>query len=553
LRRLNRIKSSDKTKLHVVGWTEDVARLMQAASLLVTKPGGLTLAEAALCGLPVIMFNGIPGPETVNSERFASMGAGVITHDVSETVSAIENLLRDERMRAAMSSRSRQLARPDAASDVARLALRESDEDVLKSQAVDDCLSKSVEQKVEGRGPLLILSISNGAAHTRAAEVIASAIRAAQPTTEVLVVDVADYMTRIARFTHVTAYLWLVKYAPGLWDRVDRYQKKQTHTSPEWYYRRGVRRLFELARKIEPSVLIATEVGCCEIAALIKRDLLMDGTPLVAVNLDHDAERAWVRSEVNLYCASTERVRDELVAHGALPERIRVWGVPVEPEFRLHSRREEERAEVCRWLRLAPQLPLILVAGGSCGLGRIEEIVGRLLKLQRPRLQVVALTGRNEHLRRRLNRLTPDHFGQRLRVLGWTGDVARLMHAADLLVSKFGNTFVEAIAAELPLIGLEPPPGSERVQYRLLEEWGTGRAVRDIDELAEVVAELLNNRERLNAMRRRAREHNQRDAGALIAEWVLRHNEKENFVSEQLPSMIGSQSVMSEELIESRL
>ncbi|PYS51246.1 MAG: hypothetical protein DMF68_05095 [Acidobacteria bacterium] len=412
---------------------------------------------------------------------------------------------------------------------------------------------KSVEQKVEGRGPVLILSISNGAAHTRAAEVIASAIRARRSSTEVLVVNVADYMTRVARFTHVTAYLWLVKYAPAVWERMDRYQKKQPHTSPEWYYRRGLRRLFELARTLKPSALIATEVGCCEIAALIKRDTLPDATPLVAVNLDHDAERAWVQGEVNLYCASTERVRDELVAHGALPERIRVWGVPVEPEFRLHSRREEEHVEVCRWLGLAPHLPLILVAGGSCGLGRIEEVVGRLLKLQRPGLQVVALVGRNERLRRRLNRLTLDRFGQRLRVLGWTRDVARLMHAADLLVSKFGNTFVEAMAAELPLIGLEPPPGSERVQYGLLEEWGMGRAVRNLDELVETVSELLNNRERLDAMRRRAREHNQMDAAALIADWALRENEKENYASDLLPSMIGSQSVMSEELIESRL
>ena len=39
-------------------------------------------------------------------------------------------------------------------------------------------------------GPVLILSISNGAGHTRAAEAIASAIRAAQPQTEVGVVDV---------------------------------------------------------------------------------------------------------------------------------------------------------------------------------------------------------------------------------------------------------------------------------------------------------------------------------------------------------------------------
>ncbi|MDQ3817977.1 MAG: hypothetical protein M3362_09820, partial [Acidobacteriota bacterium] len=107
--------------------TDDVAGLMRAASLLITKPGGLTLAEAALCALPVVMFNGIPGPETLNAARFASMGAGVLTRDVSETASAVEKLLRDDGARAAMSRRSKRLARPHAAGDVACLALCETD------------------------------------------------------------------------------------------------------------------------------------------------------------------------------------------------------------------------------------------------------------------------------------------------------------------------------------------------------------------------------------------------------------------------------------------
>lgn len=377
---------------------------------------------------------------------------------------------------------------------------------------------------------MLILTISNGAGHTRAAEAIALAIRAMDADAEVLVVDVADYMTRIARFTHVTAYMWLVRHAPIVWDRMDRYQMKQTHTSPEWYYRRGCRRLFDLARQLRPAVLIATEVGCCEIAALIKRDLALDDVPLVAVNVDYEADRAWVQTEVNLFCVATDRVRDDLIAQGALPERIRVWGVPLEPGFRSHSRRDEERVEVCRWLRLAPQLPLILVTGGGEGLGRIEEITNRLLRLQRPKLQLIVLTGRNERLRGRLQRLTQNGFSQRLRVLGWIDSVVKLMRASDLLVSKLGNTFDEAIAAELPLIALEPPPGSERVQYRLLDEWGVGRAVRTVDQLIETVSYLLlADKRKLDAMRSNARSRRQVDTAMLIARWLS--EQKQDLVS----------------------
>jgi processive 1,2-diacylglycerol beta-glucosyltransferase len=126
-KRLRRIRARDRARLHVLGWTDNVASLMQAASLLVTKPGGLTLAEAARCALPVIMYDGIPGPETLNAERFASMGAGVVTHDVDETASAVENLLLDKQWLAAMAQRAKRLARPDAATAIASLALNDGE------------------------------------------------------------------------------------------------------------------------------------------------------------------------------------------------------------------------------------------------------------------------------------------------------------------------------------------------------------------------------------------------------------------------------------------
>src|SRR5205085_3247845 len=283
-----------------------------------------------------------------------------------------------------------------------------------------DGLSLRVEQTVARANPVLILTISNGAGHIRVAEGIAAAVRAAQPDVPALVVDVADYMTPLARFTHVTAYLWLVKHAPAVWDRIDRYQKQQPHTSPEWFYRRGCRKLFELARRVRPRALVATEVGCCEIAALIKRDLALE-VPLVAASDAPDAERSWVQAEVDLYCFASEQCGAELVTHGAPREQIRIWGPPLTNGFDVPRRREEERAAVCHWLALDPQRPLVVVAGGGEGMGRIEETTARLLQLRPAAAQLVVLTGRNERLKMRCERLATGDDGARLRVLGWAG------------------------------------------------------------------------------------------------------------------------------------
>jgi processive 1,2-diacylglycerol beta-glucosyltransferase len=370
-------------------------------------------------------------------------------------------------------------------------------------------------------GPILILTIANGAGHIRVAEGLASAIRAAQPTSPVMVVDVADYMTRLTHFTHVAAYLWLVKHAPSIWDRIDRYQKKQNHTSPEWYYRRGCNRLFQLARRVRPRALIATEVGCCEIAALLKRDLGLD-VPLVAVNDDYDTDRAWVQPEVNLYCFVMEQLGQELVSKGAPNDRVVIWGASLSEGFEVPLQREQQREEVCNWLSLDPALPLVLIAGGGEGMGLIEETTKRLLNLKQPAPQLVVLTGRNERLRSRCERYAQNGAGERLRVLGWTGpdQMPKLMSAADLMVSKLGSMFNEAIASDLPIIALEPPPGSERVQYRLLEEWKVGCAVRTLDEAVERVESLLAQPYLLDEMREQTRAHCRRFATARIADWL---------------------------------
>jgi processive 1,2-diacylglycerol beta-glucosyltransferase len=96
---------------------------MQAASVLVTKPGGLTTAEAAMCALPLVMFDPIPGPEQRNAERLVQKGAGLLTNNAQEAVLSVLTLLRNPPTLRKMSARAEQLARPDAAATIARLAL----------------------------------------------------------------------------------------------------------------------------------------------------------------------------------------------------------------------------------------------------------------------------------------------------------------------------------------------------------------------------------------------------------------------------------------------
>ncbi len=122
-RKLEGLKVKSPVSLQVLGWSDDVAALMQAASILVTKPGGLTIAEAALCSLPTIFFDPIPGAEFVNARRMVDTGAAIISKGANETASMVVNLLRDEPSRRAMSLKARTIARPNARKEIAQLVL----------------------------------------------------------------------------------------------------------------------------------------------------------------------------------------------------------------------------------------------------------------------------------------------------------------------------------------------------------------------------------------------------------------------------------------------
>ena len=157
-------------------------------------------------------------------------------------------------------------------------------------------------------------------------------------------------------------------------------------------------------------------------------------------------------------------------------------------------------------------------------MGQIEQTTARLLHLDQPALQLVVLTGRNERLKLRCERLAQNGSSGKLRVLGWTEpeQMAQLMSAADLMVSKLGGMFNEAIASELPIVAMEPPPGSERVQYRLLEKWNLGCAVRTVDEVVECVADLIRQLHLLEEMRQQIRAHQTPNVSQRIARWLVR-------------------------------
>jgi processive 1,2-diacylglycerol beta-glucosyltransferase len=61
----------------VLGYTEEIPRLMAASDLLITKPGGLTISEAMAMKLPIAIISPIPGQEERNARYLMNSGMAI--------------------------------------------------------------------------------------------------------------------------------------------------------------------------------------------------------------------------------------------------------------------------------------------------------------------------------------------------------------------------------------------------------------------------------------------------------------------------------------------
>lgn len=108
--------------LTVVGHTDEMAAYMKAADLFITKPGGLSSTEAAVCGTPILHTSPIPGCENYNARYFSQRGMSVFCTSGEETVTAALRLLEDPQSARQMSDCQQRYLEKDSAARICQLA-----------------------------------------------------------------------------------------------------------------------------------------------------------------------------------------------------------------------------------------------------------------------------------------------------------------------------------------------------------------------------------------------------------------------------------------------
>jgi processive 1,2-diacylglycerol beta-glucosyltransferase len=364
---------------------------------------------------------------------------------------------------------------------------------------------------------VLVLTLSFGSGHVRAAQAVAEELNRQVPASNVMVVDALAECRFLFRACYEWPYWLMLRYAPGLWDRFSTARVNQKHagTAPVWAFRMGCPKVFSTIKSFDPDVIVAAEVAACEMAAIARR-LRLTRAPILSVITDYEAEPIWVQPEVEAFTVPDESVRAELVSWGAPANRISICGIPVDPAF--DAMHNPKAARLRHGIN--DNTPMVLLMGGGMGPTRMHQVAEQLAESSTP-MHIVAIAGKDKRALRKLRRLKVK-APVSLRVLGWTDEVAALMQAARLLVTKPGGlTVAEAALCSLPVVFFDPIPGAEFVNARRMVDGGAAVIAQGPRETARAIVSLLRDDESTDAMALRSNKMARPSARREIARLAL--------------------------------
>ena len=368
---------------------------------------------------------------------------------------------------------------------------------------------------------VLILSASAGAGHLRAAEAIERAFAQMGADHQVQNFDTLQLTNPLFRRLYSRAYIEMVNRMPEvlgwLYDRIDkpdyddRFQLAfdKLNTGP----------FIKLLERFQPDITVCTHFLPAEIISWLIGEGRLNTRQAIVVT-DFDVHSQWLCHNYAHYFVALDETRAHLEELGVPADRITISGIPVDPAFAV----SKDKAAMRRKFGLKTEGTVILTSAGGFGVGRIDDMMTSLLRLEHP-ARIVAICGRNEELKARLDTLAatlPSDARVTLKVVGFTTEMDEYMAAADLIVGKPGGlTTSEALARGLVFVVVNPIPGQEeRNADHLLEE---GAAIRcnNLPVLSYKIDKLLEDSARFATMQTNARRMGQPHAAFEIVKKVL--------------------------------
>lgn len=369
---------------------------------------------------------------------------------------------------------------------------------------------------------LLLLMADTGGGHRAAAQALVQALEAAYPgcfapaLCDPLGGPAASWLLR--RLTGL--YGLSIRLAPWTWGAV--YYGSNSRPAMRLLRHillaRADRPIAEAVRHDQPAAIVSLHpiTGAAAVAA--REHAGRPGTPVVTLVTDLvTTHAAWRHGHVDHVVVPSAAIRARFIRDGTSPDRCTEIGVPVASGFRGGPLTAWERAALRRSLGLGGRRFLVVLTGGGEGSGGIARRVAALVR-RFDDVEVVALCGRNQRLKRKLDALAARTADNRLVVRGFVDNMADWLRCADAVVTKAGpGTIAEAACCGVPQVIVSHLPGQEKGNTEFVVGAGAGRRAPTIRRLCAVIEELRRDPAALAAMRAASARLGRPDAADQVA------------------------------------
>lgn len=340
---------------------------------------------------------------------------------------------------------------------------------------------------------ILLVSVSAGSGHVRAAEALRTSGLEKHPDWEIVHIDLMNYVPTAVKKLVVDTYDFMVERAPALYGFFYKKTEERKVQKPEIFKQLNKfasKRFFKYIKDFQPDVIISTYpfIGL----ALSQADKNLKKIPYFVTLTDYGVHNFWISPNVKKYFVGTERMKSYMEALGVSPDQTIVSGIPVHSVF--YEKKTVQNLK--KKFHFSSDLPLILILSGGKGMMKCDVVVEMLLKSidekKIPPCHITTIAGNNEKLRTALEKIAKTRKISHLHVIGWTDEIDEYMRMADVIVTKSGGlTTTECLTVKKPMIVMYPIPGQEEENVHYILDSGSGVVAYSPQDLAFYVDEIL--------------------------------------------------------------
>ena len=120
-KRYKDLKAKGYPNAKILGLVDNMDELMSIADVMVTKPGGISIAEALVMGLPLFFFNAIPGQEEGNIQVLKEYDVGVSVCPIAGIKEELDYLRKSLETYEKSTAKIKKIAKPSSVNSVIKL------------------------------------------------------------------------------------------------------------------------------------------------------------------------------------------------------------------------------------------------------------------------------------------------------------------------------------------------------------------------------------------------------------------------------------------------